>query len=202
MPKKKPEAARRSDCPIAGALDILGDRWSLLILRDVVFRSFREYGHFLAAGEGISTNILAERLDRLTCAGLLVRQEHPTDGKKFLYRLSEKGVDLVPTLIELALWGAKYVPNNAAPAEVVHQMRTAREQMIEQLRGALLAELRDPAKAGPAGIVPAASASAAARDSGPKTKRVKKDHRASKSTRTRFAVAAEDVPRLLRTSRA
>jgi DNA-binding HxlR family transcriptional regulator len=146
MPKKKPETVRRSDCPIAGALDILGDRWSLLILRDTVFRGFREYGQFLTAGEGIATNILAERLERLTCAGLLVRQEHPTDGKKFLYRLSEKGVDLVPALIELAVWGAKYVPDNAAPPEVIHQMRTAREKMVRQLRETLLRELRDSAK--------------------------------------------------------
>src|SRR5262245_57321170 len=101
MPAKS--ADRRSDCPIAGALDILGDRWSLLILRDLVFRGFREYGQFLAGGESISTNILAERLERLTCAGIVVRHEHPTDGKKYVYRVAEKGIDLVPTLIELAL---------------------------------------------------------------------------------------------------
>lgn len=146
MPRKKPETTRRSDCPIAGALDLLGDRWSLLLLRDIVFRGFREYGQFLGAGEGISTNILAERLDRLTCAGLLVRHEHPTDGKKYVYRLSEKGIDLVPTLIELAVWGAKYVPDNAAPPEVIHQMRTAREKMVRQLREGLLRELRDAEK--------------------------------------------------------
>jgi DNA-binding HxlR family transcriptional regulator len=145
MRKQKSKACRRSDCPIAGALDLLGDRWSLLVLRDLVFRGFREYGQFLAAGEGISTNILAERLERLTCAGILVRSEHPTDGKKYVYRLSEKGVDLVPTLIELALWGAKYVPDNAAPPEAVHQMRTAREKTIRQLRESLLGELREAA---------------------------------------------------------
>jgi DNA-binding HxlR family transcriptional regulator len=143
---KKPSKERRSDCPIAGALDILGDRWSLVIVRDIVFRGFREYGHFLEAGEGISTNILAERLERLTCAGILVRAEHPTNGKKYVYRLTEKGVDLVPTLIELALWGSRYVPDNVAPPEVVHQMRTGREKMIRQLRDALLTELRQSMK--------------------------------------------------------
>jgi DNA-binding HxlR family transcriptional regulator len=75
-----------------------------------------------------------------------VRHEHPTDGKKYVYRLTEKGVDLIPTLIELAVWGAKYVPDNAAPPEVIHQMRTAREKMIRQLRDALLAELRQATK--------------------------------------------------------
>lgn len=114
-----------------------------MLLRDIVFRSFREYGQFLAAGEGISTNILAERLDRLTCGGILVRHEHPTDGKKYVYRITEKGIDLVPTLIELALWGSKHVPDNAAPAEVVHQMRTAREPMIRQIQEALRTELKD-----------------------------------------------------------
>lgn len=144
MPKaKKLHPERRSDCPIAGALDILGDRWSLVIVRDLVFRGFREYGQFLEAGEGISTNILAERLERLTCAGILVRAEHPTNGKKYVYRLSEKGIDLAPTLIELALWGARYVPDNAAPPAMVHRMRTAREKTIRQIRDALLRELRE-----------------------------------------------------------
>jgi DNA-binding HxlR family transcriptional regulator len=147
VPKtKKPSSDRRSDCPIAGALDILGDRWSLVIVRDIVFRGFREYGQFLEAGEGISTNILAERLERLTCAGILVRAEHPTNGKKYVYRMSEKGIALVPTLIELVLWGAKYVPDNAAPAAVVHQMRTAREKIVQQLSDSLLGELRDANK--------------------------------------------------------
>jgi DNA-binding HxlR family transcriptional regulator len=141
MPRPtKSNTERRSDCPIAGALDLLGDRWSLLILRDLVFRGFREYGQFLGADEGISTNILAERLERLTCAGIIVRHEHPTDGKKYVYRLTEKGIDLIPTLIELAVWGAKYVPDNTAPAEVIHQMRTDRRKVIRQLRGSLMRE--------------------------------------------------------------
>lgn len=147
MPKaKKPCDDRRSDCPIAGALDLLGDRWSLVIVRDLMFRGFREYGQFLGAGEGISTNILAERLDRLMCAGVIVRAEHPSNGKKYVYRLTEKGVDLAPLMIEFALWGAKYVPDNAAPPEVVHQMKTAREKTIRQLRESLLGELRKAAK--------------------------------------------------------
>jgi DNA-binding HxlR family transcriptional regulator len=137
---------RRSDCPITGTLELLGDRWSLLIVRDLMFKGLREYGQFLAAGEGISTNILAERLERLMCAGVIVRAEHPSNGKKYVYRLSEKGVDLAPLMIELAVWGAKYVPDNAAPAAVVHQMRTAREKMIQQLSDSLLGELRDANK--------------------------------------------------------
>lgn len=143
MAKASKHPERRSDCPIASALDLLGDRWSLVIVRDLMFRGFREYGQFLAAGEGISTNILAERLERLTCAGIVLRTEHPTDGKKYVYRLTEKGVDLAPLMIELALWGTKHVPDNAAPAGIVHQMRTAREAMLRGLQTALLSELRE-----------------------------------------------------------
>lgn len=148
MPKaRKSHPERRSDCPIVGALDLVGDRWSLVIVRDLMFRGFREYGQFIAAGEGIATNILAERLERLTCAGVIMRAEHPSDGKKYVYRLTEKGVDLAPLMVELALWGSKYVPDNAAPTAVVHQMRTARNKVIQQLRDSLLAELRDAKKA-------------------------------------------------------
>ncbi len=133
---------RRSDCPIANALDLLGDRWSLLIVRDLVFRGFREFGQFLTGGEGISTNILAERLERLQCAGIIVRSDHPVDGKKYVYRLTEKGIDLIPVLIQLVLWGAKYTPEHAAPADVLKQMRSDPERMIAGLRGALFKELK------------------------------------------------------------
>lgn len=144
MPKtRRPELCRRSDCPIANALDLLGDRWSLLIVRDLVFRGFREFGQFLAGGEGISTNILTERLERLQCAGVLVRFDHPEDGKKYVYRLTGKGIDLVPVLIQLVLWGAKYTPNHAAPADVLRQMRADPDKMAAGLRAALLKELRD-----------------------------------------------------------
>ena len=139
MPRK---IQRRSDCPITNALDVLGDRWSLLIVRDLVFKGLREFGQFLGAGEGISTNILTERLERLQCAGILVRSDHPTDGKKYVYRLTEKGVDLIPLLIELVLWGAKYTPDHAAPAQVLREMRTNPGKMIAGLRAALLKELK------------------------------------------------------------
>jgi DNA-binding HxlR family transcriptional regulator len=133
---------RRSACPIANALDVLGDRWTLIIVRDLVFRGFREFGQFLAAGEGISTNILTERLDRLQCAGIIVRSDHPKDGKKYVYRLTEKGIDLIPLLVQLVLWGAKYTPNHAAPTEVLRQMRTDPERLVAGLRAALLKELK------------------------------------------------------------
>lgn len=142
MSKKIP---RRSDCPITNALEVLGDRWTLIIVRDLVFKGLREFGQFLGAGEGISTNILAERLERLQCAGIIVRSDHPENGKKYVYRLTEKGVDLIPLLIEFVLWGAKYTADHAAPAQVLREMRAQPEKVIAGLRAALLKELKESA---------------------------------------------------------
>lgn len=132
---------RRSSCPIANALDLLGDRWTLLIVRDLVFRGFREFGQFLAGGERIATNILAERLDRLRCAGLAVRCDHPVDGKRYRYHLTEKGIDLIPVLVQLSLWGAKYTPDHAAPEKVLREMRADPDRVVASLRASLLKEL-------------------------------------------------------------
>ena len=140
MPQKKPAA--RSGCPIANALDLLGDRWTLLIVRDLVFERRREFGEFLAAGEGIATNILTERLERLGCAGLVARFDHPTDGKKYVYRITERGLDLIPLLIEMVLWSAKHLPATKAPAARLEPLKTNRAAVIRELRRSLLAELK------------------------------------------------------------
>ncbi|MBL9138675.1 MAG: helix-turn-helix transcriptional regulator [Verrucomicrobiales bacterium] len=136
----RPTHVRRSGCPIGLALDLVGDRWTLLIVRDLMFRGFHEFGEFLRAGEGISTNILTDRLRRLTSIGLVVQSDHPSDGKKFVYRLTEKGVDLAPILVELTLWGAKHFPDHIAPPDILRLMRTAPERLIGELRARLLAE--------------------------------------------------------------
>jgi DNA-binding HxlR family transcriptional regulator len=106
MPRKKEEL--RSHCPINFALEIFGDRWSLLILRDMVFRGKRTYGEFLASEEGFATNILAGRLERLMGSGILVRKPDPGDGRKDVYSLTEKGLDLIPMLFEMTAWSAKH----------------------------------------------------------------------------------------------
>jgi DNA-binding HxlR family transcriptional regulator len=106
MPRKKDEL--RSHCPINFALEIFGDRWSLLILRDMVFRGKRTYGEFLASEEGFATNILAGRLERLMGSGILVRKPDPGDGRKDVYSLTEKGLDLIPMLFEMTAWSAKH----------------------------------------------------------------------------------------------
>lgn len=138
----KKKIQRRSDCPIVNTLEIVGDRWTLVVVRDLMFRGLREYGHFLRAGENIATNILAERLDRLVCAGLVLRSDHPNDQKKKVYLLTEKGIDLAPLMIDLALWGATHIPNTAAPRETVRQMTEKRDEFIATLKAGLLKELQ------------------------------------------------------------
>lgn len=100
--------APRSSCPISMALDILGDRWSLLIIRDIIFQGHHRYRDFLESAEGIATNILADRLRRLVDSAIV---EHCVDREQAgaqAYRLTTKGLDLIPVLLSLARWGAEY----------------------------------------------------------------------------------------------
>lgn len=112
-----------------------------------MFRGFGEFGEFLRAGEGISTNILTDRLRRLASSGLVVQSDHPSDRKKFVYRLTKKGVDLAPILVALTLWGAKYFPDHVAPPDVLRLMRTDPKRLIGELRARLLAEPNPSAQA-------------------------------------------------------
>lgn len=98
-------ARNRSECPINLVVELLGDRWSLLVLRDIVFAGKRHYRQLLASDEGISTKVLAERLRSLTDAGLLTRSDDPTHKQKAIYSLTERSVALVPALVQLGVWG-------------------------------------------------------------------------------------------------
>jgi DNA-binding HxlR family transcriptional regulator len=105
---KKGKSKLRSHCPVNYALEAFGDRWALLILRDIVFRGKRTYGQFLKSEEGFASNILASRLDHLIGVGILQREGDETDGRIGIYSLTEKGLDLVPLLFEMVLWSAKH----------------------------------------------------------------------------------------------
>src|SRR3954465_2989600 len=94
VPAKSPQ--RRSTCPINASLELLGDRWSLLILRDLIFAGLRSYKDFANGEEGIATNILADRLASLQASGLITSHRDPSDGRKLVYRLTAKGFDLAP----------------------------------------------------------------------------------------------------------
>ena len=97
---------RRSDCPVNFAVEILGDRWSLIILRDIIFWGKRTYGDFLRSDEKIATNILAGRLEYLENEGLITKSKHP-DKRQDVYTVTERGIDLVPMFIEMIAWSAK-----------------------------------------------------------------------------------------------
>jgi DNA-binding HxlR family transcriptional regulator len=132
---------RRSDCPIHFALDLFGDKWTLLIVRDLMFKGKHYYGEFLQAGEKIATNILADRLSQLESAGIVRKALDPGNRAKYIYQLSEKGIDLMPILIEMILWSAKYDPHTAADATFVQLAQRDRPALIheisERLRKAL-----------------------------------------------------------------
>jgi DNA-binding HxlR family transcriptional regulator len=104
-----PAVALRSPCPIAGALDILGDTWTLLVMRDLLFYDKHRFADFLASPEGISTNILAERLKRLERAGLIERRRYHAHPPRDEYYLTVRGHDLLPVLRELIKWGQQHV---------------------------------------------------------------------------------------------
>lgn len=98
----------RSDCPLNFGLEIFGDRWSLLIIRDLMFFGKRTYNEFLTSAECISTNILAERLNMLEHEKIIKKAKDPAHKQKLLYSLTEKGIDLAPVIINIGLWSEKY----------------------------------------------------------------------------------------------
>src|SRR5690349_11077859 len=99
--KKRLIPERRSDCPLNAALEVLGDRWSLLIVRDLMFKGRTTYKDFLAGGEGVATNILADRLRRLEVEGVIEKGRDPVDARRMVYRLTTKGLALGPLLVEM-----------------------------------------------------------------------------------------------------
>ena len=126
--------SRRSDCPISSALDLLGDRWSLLVMRDVLLRGKSRYREFLASEERIATNILADRLARLEASGLLEKTaDDPRSGKQ-AYHSTPKGKDLIPLLLEMMLWSAEHDPQTAVPAVLVARLRKDRVGTARMIR--------------------------------------------------------------------
>ena len=102
----------RSDCPISCSLDVFGDKWSLLIIRDIMLRGKLSYSEFLKSEEKIATNILVNRLNILEAENILSKKVSPENKSKFIYSLTEKGIDLLPIVIEIMDWGAKYNENS------------------------------------------------------------------------------------------
>jgi DNA-binding HxlR family transcriptional regulator len=132
MPKRRASPKRRSDCPLNASVEILGDRWSLLIIRDMMLRGFRSYKEFLESYERIATNILADRLQKLITHGIIATHSNPSDGRKLIYTLTPKGIDLAPVLTEMVLWAAGY--EDTGNQALVQQIRKDKQGFLNTVR--------------------------------------------------------------------
>ena len=130
---KSGRAKRRSGCPVSISLEILGDRWSLLIIRDLMVRGYRTFKEFQGAGEGVASNILADRLERLENAGIVAAARDPRDRRKLEYQLTRKGIDLAPVLLELLIWGARH-EKTGAPCQVIDHLEKYRDEVLAETR--------------------------------------------------------------------
>ena len=122
---------KRSDCPVSSSLDIWGDKWSLLIIRDLMFAKECTYGDFLKSPEGIATNILATRLQNLEENKIIKKSEHPESKAKVLYKLTQKGIDLLPVMIEINLWAEKYFPIPADRKSMLKEVKKDKAGFIK-----------------------------------------------------------------------
>jgi DNA-binding HxlR family transcriptional regulator len=127
------EVKKRSECPISCTLDVFGDKWSFLIIRDLLFAKECTYGDFLKSAEGIATNILANRLVTLEENKIIEKLEHPKSKAKVLYKLTKKGIDLLPVLIEIHLWFDKYGTIPEEKREMFEIMKKDKVAFIENI---------------------------------------------------------------------
>lgn len=130
----------RSNCPISCSLEIFGDKWTLLILRDIMLRGKSSYGEFLESEEKIATNILADRLKLLETEGVLSKGVSPDNKSKYIYSLTEKGIDLLPIIIEIMDWGAKYNAN-CPRKELGKRIEKEKAEVIEEYLAKLKKEV-------------------------------------------------------------
>lgn len=125
---------RRSNCPISLVLETLGDKWSLLVLRDLIFTGKQRYQEFLNSDEGISTNILADRLVRLEKHRLISKSDDPDNKKQIIYKPTTKALDLLPVLYEMIRWGVKYNPRIDLTKPLLKKMETNEKALTREIR--------------------------------------------------------------------
>lgn len=131
MPRKS-RHKRRSGCPLNASVEMLGDRWSLLIIRDMMLQGSKSYKEFLQSHEKIATNILADRLDRLEENGIITTRPDPSDGRKLVYLLTKKGIDLAPVLTEMVLWAAAH--EDTGNQRLVREMKEDKRTFLAAVR--------------------------------------------------------------------
>ena len=127
------EIKRRSGCPVSISLERFGDRWSLLIIRDLMIRGSHTFKDFQESGEGIASNILAARLRNLEASGIITAGAEKTDGRKVNYRLTKKGIDLAPVVFELLVWAARHEETGAS-CVVMDKMEKNRDAVLAEVR--------------------------------------------------------------------
>lgn len=120
-------------CPVVFSLDIFGDAWSLVILRDVLLRGKSHFREFLVSDEKIASNILSARLDMLVAEGLLVKEDDPANRSAAIYKPTQKALELLPMLFEMMRWGIKHNPNSDTSGPVMHQLMTDPETLRQKV---------------------------------------------------------------------
>ncbi|HEY0584429.1 MAG TPA: helix-turn-helix domain-containing protein [Chloroflexota bacterium] len=142
----------RSECPINLSLEVLGDSWSLLIIRDLVFGDARHFRELLRSQEGISSNILADRLKKLLTSGIISSADDPTHKQKTVYSLTEMGIALVPTLVNLGSWGRTFLPASDELSVRIEFLEkggpSLRDEFMDELRQTHL-DTNQPPRQGP-----------------------------------------------------
>ena len=124
---------RQSGCPIAFTLDVIGDKWSLLIIRDMIFKGRRYFSEFLEAHEKIATNILTDRLKKLEDCEIISKTQNPEHQKKYIYELTPKGVALIPVILEIILWGTRNDPNTTTPKELFRRLNKDKFEFTQEI---------------------------------------------------------------------
>ena len=132
MSGKKARPKRRSECPLNASVEMLGDRWSLLIIRDMMLRGSQTFKQFLECYEGIATNIRADRLRKLEAHGIIKTKPDRFDGRKLIYQLTSKGIDLAPVLTEMVLWAAAH--ERTGNQTLVRQMQKDKLKFLDGVR--------------------------------------------------------------------
>lgn len=128
--------SRRSNCPISFTLDSFGDKWTLLVLRDIMFYDRTRFSDFMPM-ERIATNILADRLSKLEAAGIITKERDVNLKNQFVYSVTQKGRSLLPLLIEMTLWGLEHDPESLASEEFVARSRNEKPKVIREISRAI-----------------------------------------------------------------
>ncbi len=124
----------RSHCPINYALEHIGDKWSLLIIRDLMFKDKRHYNEFLEGGEKVSTSVLGTRLKQLEEVGLITKGEDDVKKSRIKYSLTQKGIDMLPFMVDMISWSGVYDKNTEAGEDFLDQAKLERESLLQSFR--------------------------------------------------------------------